>query len=312
MFQEFVLVNPDDYDTRENPRRRGKRSRVTGRFLKGYRAPPKRRRRKARRRRRSNPGGGRQAAQMVPQVVVVPPNAMDYPRNNPRHRKGRRRRRRNPNGLMRGLPKPIAQAIPIGLGAIAAGFLSRVPQIGPFLGSPVGNLAAGWLVAMMGRQVLGRWAMPLGIGMAVAGLVSFARGTPALGMIEVDEDEAITPVEVDGIAGYFVPGGMEGVFGPPQRRRLPPLAPPAGGGGPPAAGPAPQGVPPRFWMGLGPDQRARIRGGLQDPARRDAMLTKIRTMARARGLLGQADDVNNELDAEMDAIEYDPAIDLAA
>lgn len=306
---EFVLVNPGGGKRRR--RNSGKRN-AKGQFVGKRRnsSAPKRRRATHRRTRRNSP-----AAMLAPaatELLVLP--AMGNP---PRRRRRRSysgslfgKRRRNPaDGPM----DMLQTALPFA-GGVYAGLhlMGRLPgSLGRWGSTPIGTAALAYAVNQWGGRILGPAAEPVSMGLFVAALLRVVQGQSIMGdPMEGSEVDAITSVELDGVEGYFVPSGFEGVFSAPARHRLPPLRPPPGllpGPHPPGGESAadllnlaPPGVPPRFWASLDEHDRDRIMQALRGPNRQQ-VLDAINESAKARGLFGDINDIAADLRRELAA-----------
>lgn len=304
MAAEFVLVNPGG---RRRRRRVPPRDPHTGLFLSSKRRNGKgssssgkrgRRRKGATVTVRTNPGPAALPAAMTAADLVMVPAATlaGNPGKRRRRASGGRRSfffgpRRNPAD---GPVDFVQQAVPVGFGVWAADMLDRLPWIGHMLRSPLGKLVFAYVLNQWGPRIFGAWAEPISYGIAIRAGLQMTQGASLMGdIMEGSEADAIHAVELEGVAGYFVPEGLEGAFSGPARRRLPALRQggPGGGGGDwrRELEPPPPGFPPRLWAQIPSGKRPDIVAALRGPDH-DAILQRFVAVARQRGLLGELED----------------------
>ena len=306
---EYVLVNPGGH--RKRRKSGGKSS-----GHKRTNAPKKRRKSSTR---RNMPAALMPAATTAAEMVLVPAGVIaGNPGKRRRKKKGGggflsafRRRRRNPSDSPMDF---VTGALPVAGGLIfGLRYMHMIPGgIGKFAQTPVGTAVAAYAVNRWGGRILGDMAGPAALGLLLAAGMKFMGSNQLMGLdgleggdglVEGDELAAIHAVELDGVAGYFVPQGLEGAFAAPLRRRLPPLRPGSrcrdvNHDEIPDAVEVPVGVAPRLWFALDHRQRTQIEEALHGP-RREAMLAWLRGQARARGLIGELGDDDADLAAEM-------------
>lgn len=310
MAAEFVLVNPGG---RRRRRRTPPRDPRTGAFLSSKRRNPKGHGKKHGGKRRgkrgatvtvrTNPGpAALPAAMTAADLVMVPAAALaGNPGKRRRRPSGGRRSfffgpRRNPAD---GPVDFVQQAVPVGFGVWAADMLDRLPWIGHMLRSPLGKLVFAYVLNQWGPRIFGAWAEPISYGIAIRAGLQMTQGASLMGdVMEGNEADAIHAVELDGVAGYFVPEGLEGAFSGPARRRLPAIRGQGGGG----RGdwrrelePPPPGFPPRLWAEIPSHKRPDIVAALRGPDH-DAVLQRFVAVARQKGLLGELEDFSGAAD----------------